>query len=81
MDFGIFQSLTDYGVLGFAVLALGYLVWHFLQKLMKSEEEYRNKFEELEEQYRSSLEKKLDESTDSSKSLKDTVLSLLSRKI
>jgi hypothetical protein len=47
---------------------------------MKSEEEYRNKFEELEEQYRSSLEKKLDESTDSSKSLKDTVLSLLSRK-
>jgi hypothetical protein len=79
-DFGMFQTLTDYGVLGFAVLALGYLVWHFLQKLMKSEEDYRNRVEELEGQYREDLEKKLDESTDSSKSLKDTVLSLLVKK-
>jgi len=80
MDFGIFQSLTDYGVLGFAVLALGYLVWHFLQKLMKSEEDYRNRVEELEGQYRGDLEKKLEESTESSRSLKDTVLSLLVKK-
>lgn len=79
-DFGMFQTLTDYGVLGFAVLTLGYLVWHFLQKLMKSEEEYRNRVEELEGQYRDDLEKKIEESTTSSKSLKETILIFLSRK-
>jgi hypothetical protein len=79
-DFGMFQTLTDYGVLGFAVLALGYLVWHFLQKLMKSEEDYRNRVEELEGQYRDDLEKKIEESTTSSKSLKETILIFLSRK-
>jgi hypothetical protein len=79
-DFGMFQTLTDYGVLGFAVLALGYLVWHFLQKLMKSEEEYRNRVEELEGQYREDLEKKLEESTSNSKSLKETILMFLGKK-
>jgi anaerobic C4-dicarboxylate transporter len=79
-DFGMFQTLTDYGVLGFAVLALGYLVWHFLQKLMKSEEDYRNRVEELEGQYREDLEKKLEESTTNSKSLKETILMFLGRK-
>ena len=37
MSFGIFESLTQYGILGFAVLALGYLCWIFLNRLMKSE--------------------------------------------
>ena len=40
MSFGPFEVLTQYGVLGFAVLGLGYLCWIFLNKLMKSEEEY-----------------------------------------
>lgn len=79
-DLGMFQTLTDYGVLGFAVLALGYLVWHFLQKLMKSEEEYRNRVEELEGEYREDLEKKLEENTSSSKSLKETILMFISKK-
>ena len=79
-DFGMFQTLTDYGVLGFAVLALGYLVWHFLQKLMKTEEEYRNRVEELEGQYREDLEKKLEESTNNAQSLKETILMFLGKK-
>jgi hypothetical protein len=68
MSFGPFEVLTQYGVLGFAVLGLGYLCWIFLNKLMKSEEEYKARVEELEGEYRDDLEQKLDESTESSTS-------------
>jgi Tfp pilus assembly protein PilO len=79
MSFGPFEVLTQYGVLGFAVLGLGYLCWIFLNKLMKSEEEYKARVEELEGEYRDNLEQKLDESTESSKSLKETVLMLFGK--
>jgi hypothetical protein len=80
MSFGPFEVLTQYGVLGFAVLALGYLCWMFLNKLLKSEEDLKAKVEELEGDYRDDLEKKLEESTESSKSLKETVLMLFGKK-
>lgn len=80
MSFGPFEVLTQYGVLGFAVLGLGYLCWVFLNKLMQSEEEYRKRVEYLEEEYRDSLEEKLTESTESSKSLKEIVIMFLSGK-
>jgi hypothetical protein len=80
MSFGPFEVLTQYGVLGFAVLALGYLCWMFLNKLLKSEEELKAKVEELEGDYRDELEKKLEENTESSKSLKETILLLFSKK-
>ena len=79
MSFGPFEVLTQYGILGFAVLALGYLCWMFLNKLLKSEEELKAKVEELEGDYRNELEKKLEESTESSKSLKETVLMLFGK--
>ena len=79
MSFGPFEVLTQYGVLGFAVLGLGYLCWIFLNKLMKSEEDYKARVEELEGEYREDLEKKLEESTESSKSLKETVLTLFGK--
>jgi hypothetical protein len=86
-QFGIFETLTQYGVLGFAVLGLGYLCWNFLQKLMKSEEEYRTKYEELEEEVREDLAKTLKETktsikenTESSKSLKETIMLFISNK-
>ena len=43
-----------------AVLGLGYLCWIFLNRLMKSEEEYKSRVEELEGDYRDDLEKKLE---------------------
>jgi len=79
MSFGPFEVLTQYGVLGFAVLALGYLCWMFLNKLLKSEEELKARVEELEGDYRDDLEKKIEESTESSKSLKETVLMLFGK--
>ena len=80
MSFGPFEVLTQYGVLGFAVLALGYLCWMFLNKLLKSEEELKARVEELEGDYRDNLEQKLEESTESSKSLKETVLMLFGKR-
>jgi hypothetical protein len=80
MSFGPFEVLTQYGVLGFAVLGLGYLCWIFLNRLMKNEEDLRTRVEELEGDYREDLEKKLDESTESSKSLRETVLMLFGNK-
>jgi hypothetical protein len=80
MSFGPFEVLTQYGVLGFAVLALGYLCWMFLNKLLKSEEELKARVEELEGDYRNDLEQKLEESTESSKSLKETVLMLFGKR-
>lgn len=87
MQFGIFETLTQYGVLGFAVLALGYVCWHFLNKLMKSEEDYRIRLEELEDEVRDDLKKELKKSTtaikensESSKSLKETIMMLLTNK-
>ncbi len=80
MSFGPFEVLTQYGVLGFAVLGLGYLCWIFLNRLMKSEEDLRARVEELEGEYREDLEKKLEESTESSKTLRETVLMLFGSK-
>jgi Tfp pilus assembly protein PilO len=80
MSFGVFDSLAQYGVLGLAVLGLGYLCWIFLNRLMKSEEEYRQKANELEGEYREDLVKKLEESTENAKSLKETVLLLFGKK-
>ena len=59
MSFGPFEVLTQYGVLGFAVLGLGYLCWIFLNRLMKSEEDLRTRVEELEGEYREDLGKKI----------------------
>jgi hypothetical protein len=80
MSFGPFEVLTQYGVLGFAVLALGYLCWMFLNRLMKSEDDLKEKVNGLEGEYREKLEQKLTETTESSKSLKEIVLMFLSKK-
>ena len=80
MSFCPFEVLTQYGVLGFAVLALGYLCWMFLNRLMQSEDNLKAKVNELEGEYREKLDSKLTESTESSKSLKEIVLMFLSKK-
>jgi hypothetical protein len=80
MSFGPFEVLTQYGVLGFAVLGLGYLCWTFLNRLMKSEDELKAKVEELEDEFREGYEKTINESTEQAKSLKETILIFLSKK-
>ena len=80
MSFGIFESLTDYGILGFAVLGLGYLCWTFLNRLMKSEEEYKQRVEELEGELRDEVSDAIKKNTESAKTLKETILMLFSKK-
>jgi hypothetical protein len=80
MSFGPFEVLTQYGVLGFAVLGLGYLCWTFLNRLMKSEDDLKQKVEELEGEVREDLDKTIKDVTETSKSLKETVLIFLSKK-
>ncbi len=80
MSFGPFEVLTQYGVLGFAVLALGYLCWTFLNRLMKSEDDLRMRVEELEGEYRDEFEKTIQESTENAKSLKEMIMIFLSKK-
>lgn len=80
MSFGPFEVLTQYGVLGFAVLGLGYLCWVFLNRLMKSEDELKQKVDELEGEVRDDLDKTIKDATETSKSLKETILIFLSKK-
>jgi hypothetical protein len=80
MSFGIFESLTDYGILGFAVLGLGYLCWIFLNRLMKSEEDYKKRVEELEGELRDNVSDAIKKNTESAKTLKETILMLFSKK-
>ena len=80
MSFGIFESLTDYGILGFAVLGLGYLCWMFLNRLMKSEDDYKKRVKELEGEIRDEVSDAIKKNTDSAKTLKETILMLFSKK-
>ena len=41
-DFGVFGQLADYGPLGLAVLALGYVAWLFIKRHL----DYNKKMEE-----------------------------------
>jgi hypothetical protein len=77
MSFGIFDSLAQYGVLGFAVMGLGYLCWIFINRQMKSEDELRERVKELEDEYRDGYEKTIKDNTSNSKSLKETVMLFL----
>jgi hypothetical protein len=45
-DFGVFGQLADYGPLGLAVLALGYVSWLFIKRHL---DESKRLKEELEE--------------------------------
>lgn len=44
-DFGVFGQLADYGPLGLAVLALGYVAWLFIKRYL---DENKKMKEELE---------------------------------
>jgi hypothetical protein len=79
-QFGIFETLTQYGVLGFAVLGLGYLCWHFLKKLMESEEALRARNEELETEIREEAMEQIKSSKTSFEALKDTISMLINHK-
>jgi hypothetical protein len=40
-DFGVFNQLGDYGVLGLATLALGYVAWLFIKRNLAEKDEMK----------------------------------------
>lgn len=51
-NFGVFEQLTNYGVLGIAVLAIGALGWFFIKKTLNEKDKLQAKVEELERELR-----------------------------
>lgn len=51
-NFGVFEQLINYGVLGIAVLAVGALVWFFIKKTLAEKDRMQAKIDELEKELR-----------------------------
>ena len=49
-DFGVFNQLADYGALGLAVLALGFVAWFLFKRNLDEQDRMKRKMEELERQ-------------------------------
>jgi hypothetical protein len=45
-DFGVFAQLADYGPLGLAVLALGYVAWLFIKRYLDDNKKMKEELEE-----------------------------------
>jgi hypothetical protein len=45
-DFGVFGQLADYGPLGLAVLALGYVAWLFIKRYLDETKELKEELKE-----------------------------------
>ena len=42
-DFGVFNQLGDYGILGLVTLALGYVGWIFIKRHLAEKDELKEK--------------------------------------
>lgn len=42
-DFGVFNQLGDYGILGLATLAFGYVAWVFIKRHLAEKDELKEK--------------------------------------
>jgi hypothetical protein len=47
-SFGIFETLAQYGALGIVVLAMGAALWYLLKRMMKTEDELKEKLDTLQ---------------------------------
>ena len=56
------------------------LCWTFLNRLMKSEDDYKKRVEELEGELRDEVSDAIKKNTESAKTLKETILMLFSKK-
>lgn len=47
-SFGVFEQLTNYGVLGIALLAMGAMAWFFIKRQLDENDRLRKKLEDRE---------------------------------
>lgn len=50
MEFGIFETLTQYGALGVITLGLGAALWFMLKRQLAAEDKLKEKVEELQKE-------------------------------
>lgn len=46
VDFGVFSQLTNYGALGLAALALGYVTWFFIKRNLAEKDRMQKELED-----------------------------------
>ena len=81
MNSSPFDGLTNYGVLGFITLALGYFVWQVWKRQVKSEDNLKTQVSELQQELRSyikndqsELKKSLDNNTNALTELRELII-------
>lgn len=47
VDFGVFTQLSNYGALGLAALALGYVAWYFIKRNLAEKDKMQKELDEL----------------------------------
>lgn len=47
VDFGVFGQLANYGALGLAALAGGYVAWYFIKRNMAEKDRMQKELDEL----------------------------------
>ena len=45
--FGVFTQLSNYGALGLAALALGYVAWYFIKRNLAEKDKMQKELDEL----------------------------------
>jgi hypothetical protein len=50
MDLGVFEQLSNYGILGLSTLALGAALWFLLKRQLTSEDNLKNKVDTLQKE-------------------------------
>jgi hypothetical protein len=49
VSFGIFEQLSNYGALGLAVLALGYVAWYLVKRQLDENKRLQDKIDQLQD--------------------------------
>jgi len=81
-DFGVFNVLTQYGVLGITTLGLAAAVWYLLKRQLSSEERLKDKVDTLQREMNDYIREDqhklmniIENNTEAMKELRDIILS------
>jgi biopolymer transport protein ExbB/TolQ len=81
-DFGVFNVLTQYGVLGITTLGLAAAVWYLLKRQLSSEERLKDKVDTLQREMNDYIREDqhklmniIENNTEAMRELRDIILS------
>lgn len=86
-SFGIFESLTNYGVLGIITVGLGAALWYLLKRQISSEDKLKARVDELQKELNdyikhdaTHMKEVLDNNTRVLQDLKDIIMKMVINK-